>query len=106
MGFLVVTQTQNDMTFAQTKTMVSNVWKITTFVLSICMGGIIGATTMFYQVDKNSQDILTLQKALIERHEFMSCATREVDRLDVQSVDPEHRAIKPRCQLVLPSIGI
>ena len=106
MGFLNVTQTPSDLTFAQTKSIASNVWKITTFVLSICMGGIIGATTMFHQVDKNAQDIQALEAALIDRHEFMACAVREIDRLDIQSVDPEHRAVGARCVLTLPSSGI
>ena len=48
------------------------------------------------------KDMDRIESMLDARADFMSCAVREIDRLDIQSRDPMHNPVPARCQLQLP----
>ena len=49
------------------------------------------------------QDVTRMQSIIDSRGSFMECAIREIDHLDIQSTDPDHKRIAERCKLQIPS---
>lgn len=71
-------------------------------LLGAFCGFLIATTQSGEAVKQNTSRIEVMERQLSARSGFMECAIREIDRIDIQSKDPDAKAIRPRCDLVMP----
>ena len=90
-------------TFGQAQGLIGWVSPIAIVALGAFSGFLVGTTQTEAEVLMMRKDVDRIEAQLSDRLEFMSCAVREIDRLDIQSRDPTHTPIPARCQLRLPN---
>jgi hypothetical protein len=94
---------KEQMTFGQAQGLIAWVSPIAIVALGAFSGFLVGTTQTEAEVAVLRKDVDQIKRQLSDRSEFMSCAIREIDRLDIQSRDPLHNAVPARCQLQLPN---
>ena len=90
-------------TFGQAQGLIAWVSPIAIVALGAFSGFLVGTTQTEAEVAMLRKDVDRIEAQLADRAEFMSCAVREIDRLDIQSRDATHTPISARCELRLPN---
>ena len=90
-------------TFGQAQGLIAWVSPIAIVALGGFSGFLVGTTQTQAEVAVLRQDVTRMQSIIDSRGSFMECAIREIDRLDIQSTDPDHKRIAERCKLQIPS---
>lgn len=93
---------KEEITFAQAKSLISWVSPIAIVGLGAFSGFLIGTTQTEAQVVTLQQTVDRHDRMFNGRTTFMECAIREIDRIDIQSKDPDHEGIPARCNLEIP----
>ena len=99
---MTLAQTDDRITFGQAQGLIAWVSPIAIVVLGAFSGFLVGTTQTEAEVAMLRKDMDRIESMLDARADFMSCAVREIDRLDIQSRDPLHNPVPARCQLQLP----
>ena len=85
---------RNDrITFGQAQGLIAWVSPIAIVALGGFSGFLVGTTQTEAEVAALRQDVDRMQSVMDSRGSFMECAIREIDRLDIQSTDPNHNRI-------------
>ena len=89
-------------TFGQAQGLIAWVSPIAIVALGGFSGFLVGTTQTESEVAALRQDVDRMQSVMDRQGSFMECTIREIDRLDIQSTDPNHSRIDARCRLQIP----